>query len=56
MTLLQIAAAFLIVSFLGTLALALDWSSAFAAMDSAAIETARFFLPLWEPIERVFFR
>ena len=54
MTLLQLAFASLALMLLGTLALALDWSAVLLAADSAAVATARFFLPLWEPLEKAF--
>jgi hypothetical protein len=54
MTLLQLALASLALMLLGTLALALDSSAVLLVADSAAVATARFFLPLWEPLEQAF--
>jgi hypothetical protein len=56
MTLAQLAACCLALLVLGTLALALDWSAIHAAADGAAVEIARFFLPVWGPIERALLR
>lgn len=54
MTLFQLAFAFLVLMLLGTVALALDWSGVLVAADAAAVETARFFLPFWGPVEKAF--
>ena len=56
MTLSQLAIAFLVVLILGSLATALDWASLLVAAESAAVEVARFLLPVWDPVERVLFR
>ena len=53
MTLSQLASAFLVVLILGSLATALDWPALLVAAESAAVEIARFLLPVWEPLERV---
>lgn len=56
MTLAQLAFAFLAVLVLGSFALAFDWPALLVAADSAAVDIARFFLPVWEYLERGFLR
>ena len=56
MTLAQLAFAFLVVLILGSFAIALDWAAFLVAADSAAVDIARFFLPVWEYLERGFLR
>ena len=53
MTLSQLAFAFVACMLLGSVAVTLDWPALLVAADSAAIEAARFFMPVWEPLERV---
>ena len=56
MTLAQLAFALVACLLLGSVAVTLDWSLFLGAADSAAMEAARFFIPIWEPLERVIFR
>lgn len=53
MTLSQLAVALLAVLVLGSFALTLDWPALIASVDAAAVEAARFFLPVWEPLEQI---
>ncbi|MCC6649442.1 MAG: hypothetical protein IT374_28215 [Polyangiaceae bacterium] len=53
MTLSQLALALLACPVLGSVAVSLDWSAFLMAADAAAIEVARFFMPVWDVLERL---